>query len=439
MTKDISHVVSQNTKALIRSLIDFMYKSQEEANRRVMNEYYDYIKNYLLIKLKMKIIKDDRKGDIILNKDGKEIKFMLDPNISKFSKQREIGNIKKWLQFPIIGFNNSFYDINICKDYDFMKIFDPSSAIKQGSRYKSLSNDKICILDQMAYVAAGTSLDKYLKSRETDMIKGHFPYRWLTSFNKLNEKQLPPYKYFERTKTSEDEYKTLHTLWVKENMSNMFDYLKYYNNLDVIPLIQGITKHRAFYYDLGYDMHKDAISLSGLAEKIMFKNSNEQHYDNVPFHLERIYNEEGEHVDDKPVYDNKVYLINEENKKCFYLLKDNNVGGPSIVFHRYHEKDVTHISNVVRKNGSYVLGEEGKLVKKIIGFDANALYVWSLSQDMPTSTIKYEEFTDHKDITEVLKTTFGFYEVDIEVPNNDEMYNKFLDFPPIFKNSELKN
>ena len=123
-------------------------------------------------------------------------------------------------------------------------------------------------------------------------------------------------------------------------------------------------------------------------------------------------------------------------KKCLYLLKDNNVGGPSIVFHRYHEKDVTHISNVVRKNGSYVVGEEGKHVKKIIGFDANALYVWSLSQDMPTSTLKYEEFTDNKDINELLKTTFGFYEVDIEVPNNDEMYNKFLDFPPIFKNSE---
>ena len=74
-----------------------------------------------------------------------------------------------------------------------MKIFDPSSAIKQGSRYKSLSNDKICLFDKI-------SLDKYLKSRETDMIKDHFPYRWLTSFNKLNEKQLPPYKYFERTK-----------------------------------------------------------------------------------------------------------------------------------------------------------------------------------------------------------------------------------------------
>ena len=141
----------------------------------------------------------------------------------------------------------------------------------------------------MAYVAAGTSLDKYLKSRETDMVKGHFPYRWLTSFNKLNEKQIPPYKYFEKTKTTEDEYKNLQSLCIKENMNTMFDYLKYYNNPDVIPLIQGITKLREFYCGLGYDMHKYAISLLGLAEIIMFKNSNEQHYDNVPFHLEPIY------------------------------------------------------------------------------------------------------------------------------------------------------
>ena len=40
-------------------------------------------------------------------------------------------------------------------------------------------------------------------------------------------------------------------------------------------------------------MHKDAISLSGLAEKIMFNNSNEQLYDNVPFHPEPIYKDEG--------------------------------------------------------------------------------------------------------------------------------------------------
>ena len=51
-------------------------------------------------------------------------------------------------------------------------------------------------------------------------------------------------------------------------MSTMFEYLKYYNNLDVKPLIRAIEKHRAFNYNLGFDMlYKDAISLSGLAKK----------------------------------------------------------------------------------------------------------------------------------------------------------------------------
>jgi hypothetical protein len=36
-------------------------------------------------------------------------------------------------------------------------------------------------------------------------------------------------------------------------------------------------------------------------------------------------------------------LIDEENKDVFYLLKNNICGGPSIVFHRYHEAGQTKI------------------------------------------------------------------------------------------------
>ena len=58
---------------------------------------------------------------------------------------------------------------------------------------------------------------------------------------------------------------------------------------------------------------------------------------------------------------------------------------------------------------------------------------------MPTSTLKYEQFTDNKDINELLKNTFGFYEVDIKVPEDDESYNMFLEFPPIFRNCTLND
>ena len=52
MSKDVSHVVNQSTKELIKSLTVFMYKAQDDANKRVMDEYYDYIENYLLKKTK---------------------------------------------------------------------------------------------------------------------------------------------------------------------------------------------------------------------------------------------------------------------------------------------------------------------------------------------------------------------------------------------------
>ena len=52
------------------------------------------------------------------------------------------------------------------------------------------------------------------------------------------------------------------------------------------------------------------------------------------------------------------------------------VGGPSLVFHRYHEKGVTTL-----RHNEY--GEAARPCWSIVGYDANALYLWSLMQDMP--------------------------------------------------------
>ena len=38
-------------------------------------------------------------------------------------------------------------------------------------------------------------------------------------------------------------------------------------------------------------------------------------------------------------------LFNEKDKDLYYTMKDNNVGGPSIIFNRYHETDKTFIRN----------------------------------------------------------------------------------------------
>ena len=114
-------------------------------------------------------------------------------------------------------------------------------------------------------------------------------------------------------------------------------------------------------------------------------------------------------------------LFEEEDKHLYYMLKKAIRGGPDIIFHRYQEVDKTLIRG-------------GKLCKSIIGFDANAIYLGGIMQEMPVG--KYKHITEYniKDLThDILNDKlFGFFEVDIIVP--DELYEKFSEMSPIFKN-----
>ena len=60
-------------------------------------------------------------------------------------------------------------------------------------------------------------------------------------------------------------------------------------------------------------------------------------------------------------------------------IKDNIVGGPSIVFHRLQQSGVTKIREAE-------FGALAKITAAILGFDANALYLWSLMQVRSSST-----------------------------------------------------
>ena len=79
-------------------------------------------------------------------------------------------------------------------------------------------------------------------------------------------------------------------------------------------------------------------------------------------------------------------LFEEQDKNLYYMLKNNIRGGPSIIFNRYQEVDKTLIRG-------------GKLCKSIIGFDANALYLGAIMQEMPVG--KYKHITEYniKDLT----------------------------------------
>ena len=69
-----------------------------------------------------------------------------------------------------------------------------------------------------------------------------------------------------------------------------------------------------------------------------------------------------------------LQLVDPQNSQLYKLFRDNLVGGPSIVFHRYHEAGVTVLRPA--EGGTKTCG-------KILGVDANALYLYCLMQDMP--------------------------------------------------------
>ena len=68
-----------------------------------------------------------------------------------------------------------------------------------------------------------------------------------------------------------------------------------------------------------------------------------------------------------------TYLHRFESKEIYNLFRENIHGGPYIVFHRYHVANKTKLSNRKFK-------ENAKICKKIIGVDANSLYLWALAQ-----------------------------------------------------------
>ena len=125
-----------------------------------------------------------------------------------------------------------------------------------------------------------------------------------------------------------------------------------------------------------------------------------------------------------------------EKAAVYVLLRTGTVGGPAQVFTRYHEKDITRIR-------SHVYGERSKLTKGVIGYDANALYLYCSGDIMPcgkdTLVVNKKPF-DQKRIAkfskDVLKgKVFGFAQVDIEVP--DELYDKFSEMSPLFVVQEI--
>ncbi|RAW21813.1 hypothetical protein PC110_g21746, partial [Phytophthora cactorum] len=117
--------------------------------------------------------------------------------------------------------------------------------------------------------------------------------------------------------------------------------------------------------------------------------------------------------------DRLVFSIDKEESEIYAKMKANIAGGPSIICNRYAKRNETKIRG-------------DKICKKIIGYDANALYLCALGNEMPCGRLTTIEAYDG--ITDDIKADkiFSFLECDIQTPEHLKQY--FSEMTPIFKN-----
>ncbi|XP_078359971.1 uncharacterized protein LOC144644372 [Oculina patagonica] len=267
-------------------------------------------------------------------------------------------------ELPVIGFNSGKYDINVLKEVLIPTLVQNQGiqfTIKKNQAYLALKSGKLKFLDVSNFLAAGSSYAGFLKAYDCSQEKGHFPYKWLDSLDKLDHPRLPEQSAFSswlrNTTISAEEYAQCQEAWQKEGMETMRDFLVWYNNLDVSPFLEALEKMSNFWKTKGIDMVKEAISLPGLAFQFEMGFLKQQGVHLSSFHSEPLYQ----------------------------LFRNNMVGGPSIIFKRYAEAKVTNI----RSNPA-------KPVKKIVGYDANGLYLWALCQPMPVGLYTHWQYSSQE-------------------------------------------
>ena len=330
--------------------------------------------------------------------------------------------IEEWCdQVPTLGFNSGSYDLNLIKNYFAKQLAGTTNKVrvaKNGSKIMFLLTDRLRFLDIINYLGPGTSYAKWVEAYDCKATKSWLPYEWFDSAEKLDYPGLPEYEeWYSKLKNeyvlTRKEWEECQRLFKEKGMKTIKDWLKYYNNLDVAPGLEALQKMKNFYIEKGIDIMKDAVSIPGVSLHYLLKGA-----------IER-----------------KAELY-APSKEAYEMLKGAVVGGPSLVFTRYHEAGKTRIRShqypVPKNEKEARAAGAAKLCQNILGYDANALYLSTMLREMPCGKERVVHYTDEYqvDAAPILthrlkeKSWFGYAEVDIEIPNH--LHQKFEEMCPFF-------
>ena len=172
--------------------------------------------------------------------------------------------------------------------------------------------------------------------------KDYSDYQKLLSCGLKTEEALSKMKLSKPPPSGEENYQFLLDIWNHQNMCTFKDFLRWYNNKDVVPILEAMQKMLAFDHKKGIDTLKLGCTPPNLANICLLKSTNA-----------------------------KFYPFTETDKDLLEKIREDMVGGPSIVFTRKAVVDETFIR------------DSGNSCKSIVGIDASQLYINSMCQLMP--------------------------------------------------------
>ena len=157
------------------------------------------------------------------------------------------------------------------------------------------------------------------------------------------EEALSKLKLSKPSPSGEENYQYLFAIWNHEKMCTFKDFLRWYNNKNVDPTLETMQKMLAFHHRNGIDMLKLGCTLPNLANICLHKSTSANFY---PF--------------------------TGTDKDLLQKIREDMVGGPSVVFTRKAVVDETFIQY------------SRNICKSLVGIGASQLYPYSMCQPMPT-------------------------------------------------------
>ena len=223
--------------------------------------------------------------------------------------------------------------------------------------------------------------------------KGVYPYDFMDSFDKFNE-QLPPkeefYSIMNDKHILDEDYKHAQNVWKTFNLNNMGDYHNLYLSSDVLLLtdvFENFRKTCLEYYKLDPCHY---FTSPGLSWDAMLK-----------------------------MTDIKLELMTYVD--MFQFIEKGLRGGISYIANRYG-----------KANNKYMKEYDEKAPSKYIMYlDANNLYGWAMSQNLPTGGFRWvkQEHIDKIDLAKYKEDSKNglILEVDLEYP--EELHDLHNDYP----------